>query len=736
MYYALGRFLYRRRWPVVFCWILVLALSLPAFPFVRGALKVGGFSTDQLESARARQMLRQEIDLGSSSLEVIFTSREWTARDPRFIAETERALAGLEGMPEVKRIVPHTVSQGQVSPDGYTAFASVVLNVQPEVSQRLMPELERRIRPPDNLTMYLSGAPAFYADIERLTEEDLQRAEVISFPFAVIALALVFGSAVAAGLPILVGGVAVAATLAVIFLAGQVLDLSIFVTNVVTMLGLGLGMDYSLLMTNRFREELRTHPVDEALARTVATAGKAVLFSGLTVCVGLAGLFLFDFMMLRSVGLGGAVVVFFSVLAAVTLLPAAMGILGHRVSALRVRPLLGDDRPGIWAGLATWVMRHPALTMIPTLGLLLLLGAPFLHVRLSAPDARILPTSVASRQGFDLLEMAFGESELSPILIAVRTTDPVLAPASLDALYDLTRRIEADPRVARVFSVVNVDPRISREQYQLLYADPAFIPDAYARGTVQAIAGRNVTLISVVTRGSPLSDEAKDLVRDLRRVDPDPRLTFLVDGGTAELMDVVDRLYTDFPKALALIMATTYIILLILFRSVVLPLKAILMNSLSILASYGALVFVFQDGNLAGLLRFTPLGYVEATLPIIMFCILFGLSMDYEIFLLTRIKESYDLTGDNAKSVAAGLERSGRIITSAALIVVLVSFSFVAADIILIKALGLGVALAVLLDATVIRALLVPATMRLLGDWNWWAPAFLRRLLPEAHFAE
>ncbi|HEX2173187.1 MAG TPA: MMPL family transporter, partial [Dehalococcoidia bacterium] len=562
----------------------------------KDVLKVGGFSTDQLESARARQLLRQEIDLGSSSLEVIFTSQEWTARDPRFIAETEQALAGLEGLPEVKRVVPHTVSQSQISPDGHTAYAVVVLNVQPEVSQRLMPELERRIRPPETLTMYLSGAPAFYADIERLTEEDLRRAELISFPFAVVALTIVFGSVVAAGLPILVGGVAVAATLAIIFLVGQALDLSIFVTNVVTMLGLGLGMDYSLLMTNRFREELRTHPVDEALARTVATAGKAVVFSGLTVCVGLAGLFLFDFMMLRSIGFGGAVVVFLSVLAAVTLLPAAMGILGPRVSALRVRPLIGEDRPGLWARLATWVMRHPILTLIPVLGLLLLLGSPFLHVRLSAPDARILPASVPSRQGLDLLDRAFGESDLAPILIAVRATDPVLAPASLDALFDFTRRIEADPRVERVFSVVNLDPRISRDQYKLLYAHPEAIPDVYARSTVRAIAGHHVTMVSVVPRASPLSDEAKDLVRDLRQVDPGPWLTFLVDGGTAELMDVVDRLYSDFPKALGLIMLTTYLILLVLFRSVFLPIKAILMNSLSILASYGALVFVFQDG--------------------------------------------------------------------------------------------------------------------------------------------
>ena len=394
MYYSLGWFIYRRRWPVVIIWLLILTLSVPAFLLVKDVLKVGGFSTEELESARARQLLREELDLGGSALEVIFTSRDWTARDPRFIAETEEALAGLAGMSEIKRIVRHSDNQSQISPDGHTAYAMVVLTVPPEVSQRLMPEFERRIRPPEHLTMYLAGAPAFYADIERLTEEDLRRAEILSFPFAVVALALVFGSVVAAGLPVMVGGVSVAATLAIIFLAGQVLDLSIFVTNVVTMLGLGLGMDYSLLMTTRFREELRLHPVPEAVARTVATAGKAVVFSGLTVCVGLAGLFLFDFMMLRSIGFGGSLVVLFSVIAAVTLLPAALGILGPRVSSLPVRPL-GSERPGLWAALATWVMRHPVLVILPVLAGLLLLGSPFLHVRMSAPDARILPQSVA-----------------------------------------------------------------------------------------------------------------------------------------------------------------------------------------------------------------------------------------------------------------------------------------------------------------------------------------------------
>jgi len=352
---------------------------------------------------------------------------------------------------------------------------------------------------------------------------------------------------------------------------------------------------------------------------------------------------------------------------------------------------------------------------------------PFLHVRLNAPDATILPDTVPSRVAFDRLDAAFGAGRFAPLQVAIRTSGPVTSAANVAALYDYSRRLAADPRVTSVAGLVDLDPRIGLSQYQLLYASPSGPPDRF----VQA----DLTTFTVTTPYGPNADEGRALVKEMRETSsplaPPPGMTVLIDGGAADVTDVVDRVAADFPRTALFILVSTYLVLLVLLRSAVLPAKALVMNSLSILASFGALVWIFQDGNLSRLLGFQPLGYVETTLPVILFCVLFGLSMDYEVFLLTRMKEAWDRTHDNAEAVAWGLERSGRIVTSAALIVVVVAGSFAFADVVLIKAVGLGVAIAVAIDATIVRALLVPATMRLLGVWNWWLPELLRRWLVE-----
>jgi RND superfamily putative drug exporter len=374
-------------------------------------------------------------------------------------------------------------------------------------------------------------------------------------------------------------------------------------------------------------------------------------------------------------------------------------------------------------------MARPLAVLIPLLLVLIGLGLPFLRVEFGAPDASILPTDVQSRRGFDLLQAHWGAGELSPVLLVFQTTDGS-SPIRADHVQELAtwmRRVQADPSVQRVTSVVSVDPRITPEQYALIFADPNRIGDGYAQLLAQATVRQDTLLATVTSRYGQTDDRSKALVRAIRATPPPAGFQLLVGGGTAGVIDYADRLYSEFPRAALIVVLAIYLVLLRTFGSVVLPLKAVAMNVLSILASYGALVIIFQDGALSGPLHFQPLGYVEASLPIIMFCVLFGLSMDYEVFLLSRVQEAHLDGADNASSVARGLEKSGRIITSAAAIVVLVSFSFVAADIVLIKALGLGTAIAVLLDATLVRALLVPATMRLLGEWNWWAPAWLPR---------
>ncbi len=376
------------------------------------------------------------------------------------------------------------------------------------------------------------------------------------------------------------------------------------------------------------------------------------------------------------------------------------------------------------------VMRRPVVVFVTVLSALLVLGVPFLSVRLAAPDASILPASVKSRAAYNLLTERFDQEATTPIIIAVQTRGSPFAPANLAALDAYVRRLQADPRVASVYSAVTLDPRLTLDQYQLLYAHPDRVTDPYFGQVVPQMVGSNVTLVEAISRYPMLDARSEALVLAIRNTPPGGGMSILVDGGTAGIIDYVNALYTVLPYAMLMIAVITYVVLLLLFRSVILPLKALLMNTLSILASYGALVFVFQQGHFSHLLNFTPLGFVEASSPILIFCALFGLSMDYEVFLLSRIREAYEERGDNTAAVAIGLERSGGIITSAAAIVILVSAAFASADMLLVKALGVGMALAVLLDATLVRGLLVPATMRLLGDANWWWPHVLDRLLP------
>ena len=737
----LGRWAARRRWWVVGAWVVVLVAAVPLAVQTSGALRSGGFIRQDLESARSKQLLHDEIGLPEAAVAVVLHSTTLRAGEPAFELAAAEAIANVSGAPNVTGVVSHTLATSQVSADGHTAYDLIYLDLPADDSPLALPGIRAALVHPEGLDVGLAGGAAFYGDVQEVSESDLRRSEIISLPLAALALLIVFGSIVAASLPLAIGGAAVVSALALIFIVAGVTPMSIFVLNLATLLGLGLGVDYSLLMTSRFREELAARgggpeAVHDAVGATMATAGRAVFFSGLTVLLGLLGLILFEFMILRSVGIAGAIVVGFAVLAALTLLPALLTIAGQRIDSFQVRTIRsagGTDGP--WARLANRVMDRPIRVLLPTLGILLLLGTPFLHVRFNAPDASILPASVPSRVAFDQLTSAFGPGPFAPIVLAVRTDGPVTDPANLARVYAYTRELATDRRIVRIQSVVDLDPRLTLAQYQLLYATPTGPPDRFVQ---QALAGSTrgtLTAITIFTPYGPNEQPGRDLVRDLRSgtgpLKPPDGLDVLVGGGAADVEDVVAGVAADFPRTALFILVTTYLVLFLLLRSVILPLKALAMNTLSITASFGALVWIFQDGNLSALLGTQPLGFVETTQPVILFCVLFGVSMDYEVFLLTRMRESWDRTGDNRAAVAHGLERSGRIVTSAALIVVLVASSFAFADIALIKALGLGIAIAVALDATVVRALLVPATMRLLGHWNWWLPEALARRLPE-----
>ncbi len=735
MFAALGRAAVRWRWAVVAVWAVLLLAALPLLPRVAGALEVGGFSSAGTEAARAAQVLRQELGYPPSSMLVIYQSDTLQASDPAFQQAVTASLVNVPALPFVTQVQEPLASAGMVSADGHTAYALIGLNLPNEAAQRLVPELEAALVPQPEVTMLLAGGPASYRDIETVSQRDLQRAELLVFPIALVALLVIFGSAVSAAMPLVIGGAGVVMVLVSLLLATRLTDLSIFALNLATMLGFGLAIDYSLFVTARYREELaHGQPVGEAVARTTATAGKAVFFSGTTVLIGLLGLSQFEFMFLRSVGVAGVIVVAWSTIAALTLLPALLAIIGRNIDRYPIRRTRNESRAthGFWVTLSGAVMKRPVAVLIPTLALLLLLGSPFRHAQISSPDATILPKGLPSREAFDALTAAFGPGEVSPFVVVIDAPGRIFSDETLGEVYALSRRIAQNPEVVRVQSVT--PPNLPEP---LAIATAKLQRGLAATGSAQGakLANENAAVLLVYGRDLAGSDASKALLADIRGLSIASG-DIQVGGGTAEIVDSVAAMYADFPRAAALIVAATYLVLLLLFRSVLLPVKAILMNTLSILASYGALVWVFQDGHLDSLLGFTALGYVEASLPIILFCVLFGLSMDYEVFLLSRIREEWERTGNNTEAVAVGLQRSGRIITSAALLVVIVTASFVTADVVLIKALGFGIALAVTLDATVVRALLVPATMKLLGAWNWWLPAPLARVLPRASFIE
>ncbi|HEV2007034.1 MAG TPA: MMPL family transporter, partial [Candidatus Limnocylindrales bacterium] len=495
----LGRWAARRRWTVVGAWVVLLAVAIPLAVQASAALRSGGFVREDLESAQAKALLETEIGVPQAALVVVFHSDTLSAGDRAFEAAAATAVADVPRARYVKSVLSHLISERQVSADGHTAYDIVFLSLSADDSPSALPGIRAALHDGAPLEVGLAGGPAFYGDVQAVSESDLRRSEAISLPLAALALLIVFGSVVAAALPLAVGGAAVVGALAAVFLVASVIPMSIFVLNLATLLGLGLGVDYSLLMTSRFREELaargwRRDAVEDAVGATVATAGRAVFFSGLTVLLGLLGLVLFDFMILRSVGVAGAVVVGLGVTAALTLLPALLAIAGVRLDSLRVRRVqAAASENGPWARLARRVMDHPVRVLMPTLAVLLILGTPFLHVRFNAPDSTILPETVPSRHAFDRLQSAFGAGPFAPIVLAIRTPGTATEPGNLAALYDYSRRLAADPRVTRVDGLVDVDPRLHLDQYQLLYASPGGPPDRFVSAALAATTRDNLT---------------------------------------------------------------------------------------------------------------------------------------------------------------------------------------------------------------------------------------------------
>ena len=712
-----GQSVARRAWAVLIGGMALVAAAAVFGLGVFGSLSNGGFEDPASQSARSLSAEHATFKSHDADVVVIYSSPTLKVSDPAFQASVSNVVAGLP-RGAVQRVSSwyQTPSPALVSHDEHAtrvilSFSGTSQSQKSDLYDQVRPHLDAK-----GLTTTVGGQWAVFNDVNHTVSKDIARAEGLSMPIVFILCLLIFGSVVSALMPTLVGSVAVFGAFAIVRLMTMATDVSIFSINVITLLGMGLAIDYSLFVVSRFREELARQPgtdrehVNAAVSATMATAGRTVLFSGLIVAASLSSLLIFPQNFLRSMGFGGVAAVLVAMTAALTVLPALLTVLGPRVEAGRMpwrrgsrarvattgQSAAGDlasRSHGAWARLAHSVMRRPVAYLVVITMALMVLGAPFLSARWGSVDERVLPATAASRVAADMGAREFGG--------ASSTANVVVQGASHSQLGAYVNKLGT---VSGVASAQVIDQAAS------------------PRSGVGPAA-----LVQVSWPGNGQTEKSQQVVRDLRAVNPGPGVRALVGGASASAVDLMDSIGAHLPWMGLFVVAVMLVLLFVAFGSVVLPLKAVAMNALSLGASFGVVTWIFQDGHLAGLLGFTSPGYLDVTQPILMLGIIFGLSMDYEVFLLSRIREEWDRTGDNTTAVANGLQFSGRIITRAALLLAVVIGGFATSGIVFIKMIGIGMLVAVLVDATVVRALLVPATMRLLGTANWWAPGPMRR---------
>jgi uncharacterized membrane protein YdfJ with MMPL/SSD domain len=677
--------------------LIAIAFFLLAAAFggsVASRLDPYGADTPGTETVKAREQLQ---DAGFRAPAVVAVVANAPVTAPASRTRVEALERQLRERPDVAAVNGYyeTHSRAFVSRDGNSTYFAVSLKptdnkeVQ-EIGKDIAAELSRP-------GVTVGGYAVAQEQVNKQVERDLKTAELIAFPLLFLLSLLFFRSLVASVLPLMIGGLAIVGTFLILRIASEFGSISVFALNLTTALGLGLAIDYSLFIVSRYREEIaKDGPGPAAMRRVLATSGRTVFFSSLTVAAALASLLVFPQSFLYSMGLGGALVALFTALIALTVLPAVLTLLGKRVNAGAPRFLQrraeADARPdesGFWYRLSRFVMRRPIPVATLSALLLIVLGLPFFGIKFNTVDPTVLPQSASARQAYEAVSDEFPPYRDTPIWVDVAGGGPRAA--------------------ARVAGTIRGVDGVAEVQ-----------PPQPLKG--------GVTAIQVVSANPFVSEASQQTVERIRALQAPPGTTVLVGGATADFVDLQSSLTSHLPIALAIVIGATLVILFLMTGSVILPIKSLIMNFLNLSAVFGLLVLIFQDGRLEGFLDYTSPGAIEQTMPILLFAVAFGLSTDYAVFLLSRIKEARDNGASDSECVAIGLERTGRIVTAAALLFAVAMFAFATSQIIFIKENGVGTALAVLIDASIVRALLVPSLMELLGKWNWWAPAPLRRL--------
>ncbi len=713
---ALARASARRPWLTIALWAAALVAAAAVILLVLpGTLTAQYTFLGNPDSQRGRDLLQQRLNMPQKANEVVIVRSTGTsASSPAFRSEVlglqQRITALGPGVVDSVRSAYQGGNASLISADGHTAIIPVVMAGDLTQAENNIDKVHAIVHAADGkggFDTLITGTASINSDFSHTAQTDLRKGEAIGVPIALVILLLVFGAVVAAGLPIVLSLLAITMAVGFTALVGQTFSVSVFAINMISMMGLATGIDYSLFIISRFREErARGRDKLDAIAVAGGTASRAVLFSGLTVVLALLGLLIVPTNIFASLAIGAILVVGMSVLAALTLLPAVLGILGDRVNSLKL-PYLGrriiDNRA---AGRTSWIariafraMKRPAVALIVGVAVLLVLAYPALDMKTGVSGVNSFPNSFQSKQGFAILEKQFSSGTVNPVQIVVAGN--VTTPAVKAAMTRLTQELSRDPMFGPV--------------------------------QVQTAKAGDLALLSVPVNGDPTGSPALNTVRDLRATlipaaFSGSGASVYVTGQTAGNLDYIDIVNHYFPWVVALVLSLSFVLLLVAFRSVVIPLKAILMNLLSVGAAYGLITLVSLKGWGAGLLGFQKVPVVEEWVPLLLFAVLFGLSMDYQVFLLSRIKEAWDRTGDNSLAVTEGIGATAGIITGAALIMVAVFAGFASGQLVMFQQMGFGLAVAVLLDATLIRTILVPSAMKLLGRWNWYLPSWLEWL--------
>lgn len=694
MFALIGRAVTRFRWTAIALAALVVIAGISWGTGVFGSLAQGGVDAPGSESAKVKARINDELGAADVHVLAIYRSDQLTVADAAFQSEVTDIMNRLRDSDDILHVTSYYDDPNRLarlaSDDKHSTYLAVSLDAESDGDRADAYERVEKLLNSDQLETQLAGPTPTFAAISERIQSDIAKAEMLALPIVFLLSLFIFGGLIAALMPMLVGIIAIMGAFLITRLLTTVTDISVFAINIITMMGLGLAIDYALFIVGRFREELAGGKSSrDAAITTVRTAGRTVAVSGFTVMLSFAGLLIFPQLFLRSMGLGGIAAVGVAVIASLTFLPALLALLGKRIDALPVRlPRRLRSNGGGWARVANFVMKRPIIVTVGTIAVLLALAIPFANISFGGVDERQLPPGSPVREASEALRNDFQR------------------PATeINVLID-----NASPEQAA-----------------------AIANDLQARDDVEAAAvireKDGLALVTVTHDGKPTSDSARDLVNELRGMQPGSGMDITVGGSTAELNDLLDSLASRLPYMVALVGLVTITLLTVAFGSILLPIKAVLMNVVSLGASFGVVVYIFQDGHLAGLLNFTPTGTIDATQPILMVAILFGLAMDYELFLLSRIREEWDATGNNELAVARGLERTGSVITAAALLLIVVVGGFATGGITMIKMIGVGMIVAIVVDATLVRLLLVPATMRLLGRWNWWLPRPMRSIV-------